>query len=142
MAQAKKGDKVQVNYKGYLEDGTIFDSSEGNPPLDVTLGSGMVIPGFDAALVGMEAGEKKTVKIPMDQAYGNHNAEMVMQMPKSQVPPDLKPKIGDKLQVGGPGGELMAVEVIDIDDDFIVLDANPPLAGKDLTFDLELVAIV
>lgn len=142
MAQAKKGDKVQVNYKGYLEDGTIFDSSEGKPPLDVTLGSGMVIPGFDAALVGMEAGEKKTVKIPMDQAYGNHNAEMVMQMPKSQVPPDLKPKIGDKLQVGGPGGELMAVEVIDIDDDFIVLDANPPLAGKDLTFDLELVAIV
>jgi peptidylprolyl isomerase len=142
MAQAKKGDKVQVNYKGYLEDGTIFDSSEGKPPLDVTLGSGMVIPGFDAALVGMEAGDKKTVKIPMDQAYGNHNAEMVMQMPKSQVPPDLKPEIGDKLQVGGPTGELMAVEVIDIDDDFIVLDANPPLAGKDLTFDLELVAIV
>ena len=142
MAQAKKGDKVQVNYKGYLEDGTIFDSSEGKPPLDVTLGTGMVIPGFDAALVGMAAGDKKTVKIPMDQAYGNHNAEMVMQMPKSQVPPDLKPEIGDKLQVGGPTGELMAVEVIDIDDDFIVLDANPPLAGKDLTFDLELVAIV
>lgn len=142
MAQAKKGDKVQVNYKGYLEDGTIFDSSEGKSPLDVTLGSGTVIPGFDAALVGMAAGDKKTVKIPMDQAYGNHNAEMVMQMPKSQVPPDLKPEIGDKLQVGGPTGELMAVEVIDIDDDFIVLDANPPLAGKDLTFDLELVAIV
>ena len=142
MAQAKKGDKVQVNYKGYLEDGTMFDSSEGKPPLDVTLGSGMVIPGFDAALVGMAAGDKKTVKIPMDQAYGNHNAEMVMQMPKSQIPPDLKPKIGDKLQVGGPTGELMAVEVIDIDDEFIVLDANPPLAGKDLTFDLELIAIV
>jgi peptidylprolyl isomerase len=142
MAQAKKGDKVQVIYKGYLEDGTIFDSSEGKPPLDVTLGSGMVIPGFDAALVGMAAGDKKTVKIPMDQAYGNHNAEMVMQMPKNQVPPDLKPQIGDKLQVGGPNGELMAVEVIDIDDDFVVLDANPPLAGKDLTFDLELVAIV
>ena len=142
MAQAKKGDKVQVIYKGYLEDGTIFDSSEGKPPLDVTLGSGMVIPGFDAALVGMAAGDKKTVNIPMDQAYGNHNAEMVMQMPKNQVPPDLKPQIGDKLQVGGPNGELMAVEVIDIDDDFVVLDANPPLAGKDLTFDLELVAIV
>jgi peptidylprolyl isomerase len=142
MAQAKKGDKVQVNYKGYLEDGTIFDSSEDKPPLDVTLGSGSVIPGFDAALIGMEVGDKKTVNIPMDQAYGNHNAEMVMQMPKSQVPPDLKPEIGDKLQVGGTAGELMTVEVIDIDDDFIVLDANPPLAGKDLTFDLELVAIV
>ncbi|HIQ37768.1 MAG TPA: peptidylprolyl isomerase [Desulfocapsa sulfexigens] len=142
MTQAKKGDKVQVNYKGYLDDGTIFDSSEGKDPLDVTLGSGAVIPGFDAALTGMEVGDKKTVKIPMDQAYGNHNAEMVMQIPKSQIPPDLKPEIGDKLQVGGPSGELMAVEVLDIDDEFIVLDANPPLAGKDLTFDLELVAIV
>ena len=142
MTQAKKGDKVQVNYKGYLEDGTIFDSSEGKAPLDVILGSGGVIAGFDAALTGMEVGQKKTVKIPMDQAYGNHNAEMVMQMPKSQIPPDLKPEIGDKLQVGGSAGEVMQVEVLDIDDDFIVLDANPPLAGKDLTFDLELVAIM
>lgn len=142
MAKAKKGDKVQVNYKGYLEDGKIFDSSEGKPPLDVTLGSGAVIPGFDAALTGMEVGEKKTVKIPMEQAYGPHNAEMVMQMPKSQVPPDLNPEIGQKLQVGGTGGEVMMVEVIDVTDEFVVLDANPPLAGKDLTFDLELVAIL
>ncbi len=142
MAQAKKGDKVQVNYKGYLEDGKIFDSSEGKPPLDVTLGSGMVIPGFDAALTGMEVGDKKTVKIPMDQAYGVHNAEMVMQIPKDQVPADLKPEIGQKLQVGGSAGELMMAEVLDVTDEFVVLDANPPLAGKDLTFDLELVAIV
>jgi peptidylprolyl isomerase len=142
MAQAKKGDKVQVNYKGYLEDGTIFDSSEGKPPLDVTLGSGMVIPGFDAALTGMEVGDKKTVKIPMDQAYGPHNAEMVMQIPIDQVPADLNPEIGQKLQVGGTGGEEMMAEVIDVTDDFVVLDVNPPLAGKDLTFDLELVAIV
>lgn len=142
MAQAKKGDKVQVNYKGYLEDGKIFDSSEGKSPLDVTLGSGMVIPGFDAALTGMEVGEKKTVTIPMDMAYGPHNAEMVMQVPKDQIPPDLKPEVGQKLQVGGADGELMVVEVIDLNDDFIVLDANPPLSGKDLTFDLELVAIV
>ena len=142
MTQAKRGDKVQVNYKGYLEDGTIFDSSEGKDPLDVTLGSGAVIPGFDAALTGMEVGDKKTVIIPMAQAYGNRNAEMVIQIPKSQIPPDLKPEIGDKLQVGGPSGELIAVVVVDIDDEFIVLGANPPLAGKDLTFDLELVAIV
>jgi peptidylprolyl isomerase len=142
MAQAKKGDKVQVNYKGYLEDGKIFDSSEGKPPLDVTLGSGMVIPGFDAALTGMKVGDKKTVKIPMDQAYGPHNAEMVMQIPKDQVPDDLKPEIGQKLQVGGAAGELMMAEVIDVTDDFVFLDANPPLAGKDLTFDLELVAII
>jgi len=142
MTQAKKGDKVKVHYKGYLEDGTIFDSSEGKDPLGVTLGSGAVIPGFDAALIGMETGDKKTVLIPMDQAYGQHNAEMVMQMPKSQIPSDLTPEIGDKLEVGGASGELMMVEVIDIDDEFIVLDANPPLAGKDLTFDLELVASI
>ncbi len=142
MTQAKRGDKVQVNYKGYLEDGTIFDSSEGKKPLDVVLGSGAVIPGFDAALDGMEVGDKKTVTIPMDQAYGNHNAEMVMQVPKSEIPPDLKPEIGQKLQVGGAAGELMTVEVLDLTDEFIVLDANPPLAGKDLIFDLELVAIV
>jgi len=142
MAKAKKGDKVQVHYKGYLKDGKIFDSSEGKPPLDVTLGSGTVIPGFDAALTGMEVGEKKTVTIPMDQAYGQHNAEMVMQMPKSQVPSDLDPEIGQKLQVGGTGGEVMMVEVLDVTDEFVVLDANPPLAGKDLTFDLELVAIL
>jgi peptidylprolyl isomerase len=142
MTQAKKGDKVQVNYTGYLEDGTKFDSSEGKNPLDVTLGSGMVIPGFDAALTGMKVGEKKTVNIPMDQAYGNHNAEMVMQVPIDQVPSDMEPEIGQKLQVGGAAGEMMMVEVIDLTDEFIVLDANPPLAGKDLTFDLELVAIL
>ncbi len=141
MAQAKKGDKVQVNYKGYLEDGTICDSSEGKTPLDVVLGSGSVIPGFDAALTGMAVGDKKTVKIPMEQAYGPHNAEMVMQVPKSQVPPDLKPEVGQKLQVGGAAGEVMMVEVIDVTDEFVILDANPPLAGKDLTFDLELVGI-
>ncbi len=142
MTQAKKGDKVQVHYKGYLEDGKIFDSSEGKDPLDVMLGSGSVIAGFDAALVGMEVGEKKTVTIPSDRAYGNHNAEMVMQVPADQIPGDLKPEIGQKLQVGGATGELMTVEVLDLDEEFIVLDANPPLAGKDLTFDLELVAIV
>lgn len=141
MTQAKKGDKVQVHYKGTLADGTVFDSSEDKPPLDVTLGSGMVIPGFDEALTGMAVGEKKTVNIPVDKAYGPHNAEMVMQMPASQIPSDLNPEIGQKLQVGGTGGEVMMVEVVDLNDEFIVLDANPPLAGKDLTFELELVTI-
>ena len=141
MTQAKKGDKVKVNYKGYLEDGSIFDSSEGRPPLDVILGSGNVIAGFDEALTGMKVGEKKTVTIPMDKAYGRHNAEMVMQIPNDQVPPDLKPEVGQKLMVGGTGGEEMMVEVVDVTDDFVVLDANPPLAGKDLIFDLELVEI-
>ncbi len=142
MAQAKKGDKVQVNYTGSLEDGTVFDSSEGKSPLDVTLGAGTVIPGFDEALTGMEVGEKKTVTIPMEKAYGPHNAEMVMQIPKDQIPEDLKPEIGQKLQVGGAAGEVMMVEVLDLTDEFIILDANPPLAGRTLTFALELVAIV
>ncbi len=142
MATAKKGDKVQVHYTGTLEDGTTFDSSEGKDPLDVTLGSGAVIAGFDKALTGMEVGEKKTVVLQPDEAYGQHSAEMVMQIPKNQIPPDLKPEIGQKLQVGGTGGEVMTVEVLDLTDDFIVLDANPPLAGKVLTFDLELVAIL
>ncbi len=141
MEVSKKGDKVQVHYTGTLEDGTVFDSSEGRAPLDVVLGSGGVIQGFDEALTGMAVNEKKTVTIPYEKAYGAHNAEMVMQIPINQVPPDLNPQIGDKMQVGGPGGEVMNVEVLDITDDFIVLDANPPLAGKNLTFAIEMVAI-
>jgi peptidylprolyl isomerase len=141
MTQAKNGDKVQVHYKGTLEDGTVFDASEGKSPLDVTVGSGQVIPGFDVALLGMKVGEKKTVVLPVDQAYGPHNPEMVMQLPANQVPPDLNPEIGQRLEVGGAGGEIMVVEVVDLNDEFIVLDANAPLAGKELTFELELVAI-
>ncbi|MBU0944212.1 MAG: peptidylprolyl isomerase [Proteobacteria bacterium] len=141
MTQAKNGDKVQVHYKGTLKDGTVFDTSEGKPPLNVTVGSGQVIPGFDVALLGMKVGEKKTVVIAVDQAYGPHNPEMVMQLPANQIPPDLNPEIGQRLEVGGAGGEVMVVEVVDLNDEFIVLDANAPLAGKELTFELELVAI-
>lgn len=141
MEQSKKGDKVQVHYTGTLDDGTVFDSSDGRDPLDVKLGSGMVIPGFDEALIGMEVGEKKIVTIPYENAYGPHNAEMVMQVPIDQVPDDMEPEIGQKLQVGGAAGEVMQVEVLDVTDDFIVLDANPPLAGKNLTFEMELVTI-
>ncbi len=141
MAQCKKGDTIQVHYKGTLADETVFDSSEGKEPLEVKLGSGAVIPGFDEALTGMEIGEKKTVTIPYAKAYGPHNAEMVMQIPVDQVPKDMKPEIGDKMEVGGAAGEVMPVIVLDITDDFIVLDANPPLAGQNLIFALELVAI-
>jgi len=141
MAQTKKGDTVQVHYTGTLPDETVFDSSEGKNPLEVKLGSGAVIPGFDEALTGMEVGEKKTVTIPYANAYGPHNAEMVMQIPVDQVPKDMNPEIGDKMEVGGAAGEVMPVTVLDITDDFIVLDANPPLAGQNLTFAIELVAI-
>jgi len=141
MAQSKRGDTIQVHYTGTLADGTVFDSSEGKDPLEVKLGLGAVISGFDEALTGMEVGEKKTVTIPYEKAYGPHNAEMVMQIPVDQVPEDMSPEIGDKMEVGGAAGEVMPVIILDITDDFIVLDANPPLAGQNLTFALELVAI-
>ena len=141
MAQSKKGDTVLVHYKGTLDDGEVFDSSEGRDPLKVKLGAGAVIPGFDKALTGMEAGEKKSVTIPYADAYGPHNAEMVMQVPVDQVPKGMKVEIGDRMEVGGAAGEIMPVTVLDITDDFIVLDANPPLAGKNLTFAIEMVSI-
>lgn len=141
MAQSKKGDTIKVHYKGTLDDGEVFDSSDGNDPLEVKLGSGAVIPGFDAALTGMEVGEKKTVTIPYPDAYGPHNAEMVMQVPVDQIPENMSPEIGDKMEVGGAAGEVMTVIVLDITEEFIILDANPPLAGQNLTFALELIAI-
>ncbi|MFH2122065.1 MAG: peptidylprolyl isomerase [Pseudomonadota bacterium] len=141
MTQAKKGSKVKVNYTGKLVDGTVFDSSDGREPLEVVLGSGHVIQGFDEALVGMGLGEKKTVTIPVEKAYGDHDPKMVMEVPIEQVPPDFSPEIGQKLEVGGANGEIVIVTVREINDTHIYLDANPPLAGQELIFDLELVAI-
>lgn len=141
MAAAKKGDNVKIHYKGTLQDGTVFDSSEGREPLGFTLGSGQVIPGFDEAVMGMSEGEAKNVTIPVDKAYGPRNDELVMPVPLSQVPADLKPEVGQQLQMGGPDGQPVMVKIVDITDEHIMLDANPPLAGEDLIFDLELVAI-
>lgn len=142
MQQAKSGDKVKVHYTGTLKDGTVFDSSEGHDPLEFEVGSGQVIKGFDEAIAGMEIGEKKTVLIPCAKAYGEVKAELVMQVPLEQVPADLNPEVGMLLEVGGANGELLRVTVKDITDSEIILDANPPLAGEDLTFALELVEIV
>ena len=141
MAAAEKGDNVKIHYKGTLQDGTVFDSSEWREPLGYTLGSGQVIPGFDEAVMGMSDGEAKNVTIPVDKAYGPRNDELVMPVPLSQVPADLKPEVGQQLQMGGPDGQPVMVKIIDITDEHIMLDANPPLAGEDLIFDLELVAI-
>lgn len=141
MTQAKKGDGVKIHYTGTLADGTVFDSSAGRDPLDFTLGSGQVIPGFEEAVLGMAIGDKKTVTIPSQKAYGEKNEDMVIEVPKNQVPPDLDPEVGQKLQMGGPNGELIVVTVVEVNDEVVTLDANPPLAGKDLTFELELVAI-
>lgn len=138
---AKNGDTVKVHYTGTLNDGEVFDSSEGREPLSFTIGSGQVIPGFNDALIGMEPGEEKSVKIPVDKAYGERKDEMVIVAPVEQIPPDLEPEIGQMLEVGGPQGEVLRVIVVGLDENNITLDANPPLAGEELNFKIELVEI-
>ena len=136
MTTAKSGDTVKINYTGTLDDGSVFDSSEGREPLSFTLGSGQVIPGFDEAVTGMAQGEQKKVTIPSDQAYGPRNEDMVITAPRDQVPPDLDPQVGMQLQMGAPDGQTIMVVVVEVTDEHIKLDANPPLAGKDLTFEI------
>ncbi|MBU0967863.1 MAG: peptidylprolyl isomerase [Proteobacteria bacterium] len=141
MAEAKKGDKVKIHYTGKLNDGTVFDSSADRDPLGFTIGGGQVIPGFEEAVIGMSQGDSKNVKIPVDKAYGQRNEELLMPFPKDQVPPGLNPEVGQKLQLSGPNGEPVMVSVASITDEHIILDANPPLAGEELNFDIELVEI-
>ncbi|HEY9742093.1 MAG TPA: peptidylprolyl isomerase [Coleofasciculaceae cyanobacterium] len=141
MAQAKPGDTVKIHYTGRLEDGTVFDSSADREPLEFTLDGGQVIPGFEQAVVGMTPGESKTEKIPMDQAYGPHRPEMVLEVSRQQMPPELQPEVGQQLQVQQPDGQTIPVFVTEVTESTVTLDANHPLAGEDLTFDIELVEI-
>ena len=139
MTEAKRGDNVKVHYTGKLADGTVFDSSDGGDPLEFAVGSGQVIQGFEEGVVGMKVGESKVVEIPVAKAYGERQDEMVIQAPIDQVPPDLKPELGMRLEMGGANGEILRVVIVEIADTHITLDANPPLAGEDLTFEIELV---
>lgn len=139
MSEAKRGDNVKVHYTGKLTDGTVFDSSDGRDPLEFSIGSGQVIQGFDEAVIGMNVGEKKEVLIPVDKAYGERNDEMIIQAPVEQVPPELNPELGMQLEMGGANGEILRVMVVEITDTHITLDANPPLAGEELNFSIELV---
>jgi FKBP-type peptidyl-prolyl cis-trans isomerase 2 len=141
MQQVQNGDTVNVHYHGTLTDGTTFDSSAGREPLQFTAGSGQVIKGFDDAVLSMSVGEKKTVQIPAHEAYGERNDEMVMPYPISDFPADMQPAVGMELQMGDNAGNVFPVVIVDIQDDTVLLDANHPLAGKDLVFDLELVSI-
>jgi peptidylprolyl isomerase len=141
MVHAKPGDTVKIHYTGRLDDGTVFDSSANGEPLEFTLSGGEVIPGFDQAVVGMSPGESKTEKISMDQAYGPYREEMVIEVNRQQLPPDLQPEVGQQLQVQQENGQLIPVLVTEVTESQVTLDANHPLAGEDLTFDIQLVEI-
>jgi peptidylprolyl isomerase len=142
MAQAKDGNTVKIHYTGKLENGEIFDSSAGREPLQFTIGAGQVIPGFEQGAVGMNPGESKTIKIPADKAYGPHRKEMVITVDRKEFPETFELKIGQQLQIPQGGGGVIAATVTDISESNVTLDANHSLAGKDLTFDIELVEIV
>ena len=142
MQQVKSGDKVKVHYHGKLTNGETFDSSEGRSPLEFEVGGGMVIKGFDDGVTGMSIGEKKTVNIPFNEAYGPRNPEMVIEFPKDRFPQDMEIEIGMPLAMSGGNGEQFQVVVTEIKEDSVMLDANHPLAGQDLVFDIELVEIV
>lgn len=141
MTQVKKGDTVKIHYTGTLEDGSTFDSSEGREPLEFTVGSGQIIPGLDEALPGMEQGDKKTVAVPADQAYGQVDPNARQAVPRADIPADIPLEVGTRLQVQTPQGHVMPVTVVEVTEDQVVLDANHPLAGKDLTFAIELVSV-
>ncbi len=142
MGTVKTGDTVRIHYTGTLADGTSFDSSQGRDPLEFTVGSGQIIPGLEKALPGMSVGEQKVVEVPAADAYGEHNAQGLQQVPREQVPEEIPLDPGTRLQVQTPDGRTLPVTVTDVTEEVVVLDANHPLAGKDLTFAIELVEIV
>jgi len=141
MQQVKSGDTVKVHYHGKLADGTTFDSSEGREPLEFEVGSGSVITGFDSGVTGMTVGEKKTVTIPVDEAYGQKQEDLYMEFPRDRFPADVIPEAGMQLNMSNGQGQDFPVIIKEVNEDSVILDANHPLAGEDLTFDLELVEI-
>lgn len=141
MQVAKKGDQVKVHYTGKLTDGTVFDSSEGRAPLEFEVGAGMMIKGFDAAVDGMGVGAKVTAEIPAAEAYGEAREDMIIDIPRTNLPPDMNPEVGQQLAMSQPDGQQVPVKVKEVREDVVVIDANHDLAGKDLVFDIELVEI-
>ncbi|MCC5913768.1 MAG: peptidylprolyl isomerase [Balneolaceae bacterium] len=141
MSKAKDGDTVKVHYTGTLADGEVFDTSAEREPLEFTLGEGQLIPGFEKAVKGLEEGNSTTVEIPVEEAYGNVREDLIINVPKDQLPADVEPQIGMQLQVNQPDGQPVPVRITDISDSELTLDANHPLAGKDLKFEIELVEV-
>jgi len=142
MPQAKNGDTVKIHYTGKLDDGNVFDSSMDRDPLEFKIGGNQVIDGFEEAVVGMSPNENKTTTIPSDKAYGEYRDDMVLEVEKSQFPDDIDPKVGQQLELRQENGQRVVVTVTGISDSGVTLDANHPLAGKDLTFEIQLVEIV
>lgn len=141
MTQAKPGDTVKVNYTGKLKDGRVFDTSFDREPIEFKLGEGNIIPGFENAVRGMEPGDQKTITIPADDAYGPHRDEMEVIVERDQFPDEFQPQVGEQLQISQPDGESVIVTVTNVSPESVTLDANHPLAGQDLEFDIQLVDI-
>lgn len=141
MAQPQKGNTVAVHYTGRLEDGTVFDSSKDGDPLRFKLGEGQVIPGFEQAILDLEPGQTGTTRIPPEEGYGPHRTELIVAIPREQLPSDIEPEIGQHFQLTVDQGNNVPVVVKDVSETSVTFDANHPLAGKTLVFDLELVEI-
>ena len=141
MNQVKENNTVKVNYTGKLSDGQVFDSSEGKEPIEFTLGQGQLIPGFEKGLIDMKLTEKKTITIDKEDAYGKINDDLIHEVNKNELPKDMTPKVGMGLVSKSPEGQEINLMVVEVKEETIVIDGNHPLAGRDLIFDLEVVAI-
>jgi len=142
MAEAKSGDTVKVHYTGRLDNGRVFDSSAHGQPLEFTLGAGQVIQGLDELVLGMSPGELRTQTISAEQAYGPHRKEMEVEVPREEIPPTMNPKVGQQYQIQAGAGRAFRVRITRVSETSVTMDGNHPLAGKDLTFEVELLEII
>jgi peptidylprolyl isomerase len=138
----EKGQKVKIHYTGTLDDGNKFDSSEGREPLEFEIGAGQVIPGFETGVADMAVGDKKSIHIPSEEAYGATREDMVMEFDRAQLPEGLEPEVGMGLQMQGPDGQAVPVQITAVAEETVTIDANHPLAGQNLNFELELVEVI
>jgi len=138
---AKQGDTVKVHYTGKLTDGTVFDSSRERDPLEFTIGEGQIIPGFEEAVEGLEQGEQTQAEVPAEKAYGERNEQAIIEVEREKLPEDLEPEVGQQLQMQQPDGQPIPVRVTDVSEAKVTLDANHPLAGETLNFEIELVEV-
>ena len=141
MANAQKGNTVKVHYTGKLDDGNVFDSSQDGDPLEFVIGSGQIIPAFEEAVIGMDIGQSKTFQIESQHAYGDHNDQLLQVVNRDILPENIEPKVGQRLSANDGQGNTLQAIVTDVSDDTITVDANHPLAGEDLNFDITLVDI-